>query len=427
MSSRERAQFYFESNCLPYYDVRDTQKAKRRAEVKAKTVAVAGAGIGGLTAALALVQKGFDVLMFEKATSLGEVGAGLQMSPNAMHILQDLGVAESLQTLAFKPKHACIRHYQTGEYYLKQALAEDAEQRYGAPYLHIHRADLHRELTLACEQQGVKIHLGTSVLGFKDSALGVDLMLESGALIHADVVIGADGIHSKIREQLLGKERPTFMKQIAWRGLVPVDQVKHLNIQPDASVWVGPDKHVVTYFVKGGTLVNFVAVEEKEEWHAESWTEKGNTADLIRRFSGWHPEVTGLLEKVDSSFLWALNSRPSLPTWRGENVVLLGDACHPMLPFMAQGAAMAIEDAYVLAKQLGEHDVPTALLNYEAIRKPRATKIQQMSAANAGLYHMHGGLLGKVKLKAMQLATSVAPSIVQSKLDLVYRHDVIRG
>ena len=390
-----------------------------------KQVIIAGAGIGGLTAALALAQRGMQVVVCEQAAQLGEVGAGLQISPNASKVLRALGLESQLQVLAFEPQYASIRDYRSGEYYLRAPLGKEAEFRYRAPYWHLHRADLHAVLAEACQSAGVSIRLNTQVAGYQQEAQSVALQLVNGETITGDVLIGADGIHSKIREQLLGPEKPTFMGQVAWRGVIPVEELA-AAIQPEACVWAGPGKHLVTYYVRGGKQVNFVAVEEKAVWRSESWREEGDISQLRQAFKGWHPQVTGLLDAAKSSFIWSLNARSKLSKWHDNRVGLLGDACHPMLPFMAQGAAMAIEDAYVLAEQLDTYDVPTALMNYEVIRKPRATKVQQMSAANAGLYHMHGGVFGKAKLKAMQLATAVAPKIIQSKLDFVYGHDVTR-
>ncbi len=391
-----------------------------------KRVVIAGAGIGGLTAALALAKQGVDVVVCEQASQLGEVGAGLQVSPNASRVLIKLGLADALKSKVFEPDYASIRDYRSGEYYLKAPLGKGAEIQYRAPYWHVHRADLHAILAEACQVHGVDILLNATVSGYQQEQAGVVLQLQDGRSVQADLLIGADGIHSAVRTQLLGPEKPTFMGQVAWRGVIPVEALS-VNVKPEACVWAGPGKHLVTYYLRGGHDVNFVAVEERSDWRSESWREEGDVAQLRRAFAGWHSDVTDLLAAAKSSFLWSLNGRTELPTWHDEGVVLLGDACHPMLPFMAQGAAMAIEDAYVLADQLSQNAVSTALMNYEAIRKPRATKIQQMSAANAGLYHMHGGLFGKAKLKGLQMATAVAPNLIQSKLDFVFGHDVTQG
>lgn len=389
----------------------------------ADTILVAGAGIGGLTVALALAKKGKQVRVLEQAPVLGEVGAGLQLSANAMKVMRHLDLEKAIKATAFAPQNATIRDYKSGEYYLRTPLGEVAQQRYGAPYLHIHRADLHALLVEACVQHGVDIELGQVVRGYRNEGNKATLLLDHGSE-KADVIIGADGLRSTIRETMLGVQAPIFTGQIAWRGVVHKDAIKDVSIAHDACVWVGPKRHFVSYYLRGGDLINFVAVEERAEWLEESWSHQGDLQQLRRLFSGWHPEVTGILSACESTFVWALNGRPTLPKWHDGRAVLLGDACHPMLPFMAQGAAMAIEDAYVLANLLVRDPVEAALPRYEELRKPRATEIQRISRENAGLYHMYGGLSGKLKLKGIGLATKLIPAIANVKLDPIYGYDV---
>ncbi|WOD06346.1 FAD-dependent monooxygenase [Marinomonas sp. GJ51-6] len=387
-------------------------------------IIIVGAGIGGLSAALAFAKQNVQVTVLEQAECFGEVGAGLQISPNVLKVLRYLGLETELSQYAFTPQHASMRDYKTGDYYLKVPLADQAVHRYGAPYWHLHRADLHRVLVNGCKAAGVEFVLNANMTHYDETAeKSVQVTLDDGRTFAADLLVGADGIHSTVREQMLGYEKATFMGQVAWRGIVPVSELK-VQVQPDACVWVGPNRHFVSYYLRGGEYVNFVAVEERDDWRSESWREEGNVAELKQNFSGWHPEVTEILYAASNSFLWALNGRDELPTWHQGRVALLGDACHPMLPFMAQGAAMAIEDAYVLAKCVADCRLSDALIEYEKIRKPRATKIQKMSKANASLYHMHGGLVGKMKLKALKAASQFAPDLIQSKLDPVYGYDV---
>ncbi|CUB05392.1 FAD-dependent monooxygenase [Marinomonas fungiae] len=390
---------------------------------QASRVIVVGAGIGGLTVALGLAKNGFQVRIFEQASSLSEVGAGLQLSPNAVKVLRQFGIAGAVSNHIFSPKYACIRDYQSGRYYLKSPLGKSVEQRYGAPYWHIHRADLHKELVQACYTAGVEIELDHRVLGYRNEKKHVTVLLDKKTE-HVDLVIGADGIHSKVRELMLGVQAPIFTGQVAWRGTVPAAAIKGAEIQPNATVWAGPNKHLVTYYLRGGELVNFIAVEERSKWQQESWRQEGDVNELRRKFIGWHPEVSAVLEACDTTFLWALNGRPSLSKWHDERVVLLGDACHPMLPFMAQGAAMAIEDAYVLTQALLKYPYAQAFEKYEDLRKPRATAIQKQSRDNTGLYHMHGGWQGRMKLQALGLASKYASGIIHAKLDSIYGYDV---
>lgn len=390
---------------------------------------VVGAGIGGLTCALALAKRGMLVTVCEQAACFSEVGAGLQIGPNAMHVLRALGLEEDLKALAYTPNFASIRHYKTGEYYLKTPLGSAIEKKYGAPYWHLHRADLHAILVQACEAAGVEILLNAQVKSYQEDAggQGVKLYLENGWEIAADLVVASDGVKSSIRQQMLGMDKSTFMGQVAWRGLIPVESLSSIKIQADASVWAGPGRHFVSYYVRGGQYINFVAVEERNAWHSESWREEGDVNVLRQAFAGWHPEVTELLKCVKSTFLWSLNGRSELPFWHKGPVVLLGDACHPMLPFMAQGAAMAIEDAYILAECVSgatsAESLEQALQAYEQHRKPRTSKVQAMSKANAGLFHMHGGVLGLCKLKALKQVSHFVPSVVENKLDFVYGYN----
>lgn len=400
---------------------------------------IAGAGIGGLSVALSLAKRGFAVQVFEQAAQLGEVGAGLQMSPNAMKVLEALELDEEVNKVSFTPENAVLRHYQNGTYYLKAGLGKAAEQRYKSPYLHLHRADLHAILLKAATALGVEIRLNSKLINFTQDAQQVTITLEDGASYSGSILIGADGIRSNVLAQLQtiddfqsDAKAPVFTGQVAWRGVIPVDKLPKNLIKPDATVWVGPGRHLVTYYLRGGELANFVAVEERNEWTSESWNTQGDTEQLKRAFSGWHPEVTQLLASVEEIFLWGLFAREPLVKWHVKRVALLGDACHPMLPFMAQGAAMALEDAFVLAHELSisdmddEKSVQQALGRYTNLRLPRASKVQAMSRANADLYHMKGGPLGRMRLSMINMASTALPALVSAKLDPLYGFDVTK-
>jgi 2-polyprenyl-6-methoxyphenol hydroxylase and related FAD-dependent oxidoreductases len=390
-----------------------------------KRVVISGAGIGGLATALSCAKQGFDVTVLEQAKEIKEVGAGLQMSPNAMKVLQALDVSERLASVSFSPEYAGIRHYQTGAYFLKSPLGEAAVHRYDAPYWHLHRADLISVLYQACLENQVDIKLNTQVTGYQNQPKQVEVQTNQGK-ITADILVGADGIKSTTRQAMKGEEAVEFTGQVAWRGTINTKQHPDLHIPPEACVWAGPAKHLVTYYLRGGDLINFVAVEEKADWQHENWRQEGDINTLRASFSGWHPTVTKLLEACDESFIWALNSRPQLDSWRDGRVVLLGDACHPMLPFMAQGAAMAIEDAYVLSKSLKEHGDDIGLNHYQDARIPRTRAIQAMSKSNTSLFHMHGGAVGALRLNAVRLATRFMPSVANTKLDPVYGYDATK-
>jgi salicylate hydroxylase len=391
----------------------------------AKKVLIAGAGIGGLTAALAMAKRGHRVEIYEQAAELREVGAGIQLSPNAMHVLNELGLAKTLMPLAFRPQAAVMRHWQTGIEYLSVPLAEVCVGKYGARYLHIHRADLHNALVQACTDKAIPIKLNSTVSAYQQDAVGVTLLLESTEKIAGDILLGAEGIHSKIQACMHGLSPAQFTGQIAWRGTIKADKLPPGLVKPNANLWVGPGKHMVTYYLRGGELVNFVAVEERSDWIKESWNEPGDIGQLQQAFCGWHPEVSEVLQAADECFLWALFDRKPLESWVDGRVALLGDACHPMLPFLAQGAAMAVEDAYVLGAMLDKHsDIPSALQAYQALRYARTSKIQAMARANAKLFHMSDHT-ERAKLQLIRIANKIMPSIAAKPLTSIYAYNAL--
>lgn len=392
-----------------------------------KKVLVAGAGIGGLCAALALTKRGFDVAVYEQSAVLGEVGAGLQLSPNAMHVLQALDIAEEVKAKAFRPQAAVMRHYLTGKHYFTVPLGDTGTQKYGQDYLHIHRADLHAILHHACEKSNVVIHLGQAIQGYQQASNSVMVELAKGESLETDLLIGADGIKSKVQACMLGQTPAEFTGQVAWRGVVEANKLPKGLIKPNANLWVGPGKHFVSYYLRGGDLVNFVAVQERTDWQKESWNEAGNINELRNTFNGWHPEVTELLAATESCFLWALFDRQPLNQWTDKNVVLLGDACHPMLPFLAQGAAMAIEDSYALAHCLAsDNSTQAALKAYQDMRLTRTSDIQLAARKNANLYHMNSPV-ERAKLAVLSGLSNVDLSdrMAVNKLDSIYAYNIV--
>lgn len=357
---------------------------------KTTTIAIVGGGIGGLSAALALLKAGFDVQVYEQARALREVGAGVQISPNASRILHRLGLAEPLAKHGVRPSAWHQRRWQDGRTLLRTPLGQAAVDAFGYPHYQCHRADVLAMLSeaLPAERQ----HLGHRLTGFTDLGDRVGLQFENGARANADVAVGADGIHSTVRRLLLGPEQPEFTGCVAYRGLVPAERVRHLDLPVEAYIWMGPGKHVVIYYVAAGRSLNFVANIERDSWTRESWTDRGDAEDLRASFADWDPLLRAILAQVDETFLWGLFDRAPLPRWSVGRVTLLGDACHPMLPYMAQGAAQALEDGAVLAACLTRNaDMAAALRRYEQLRLPRASQLQAASRGNKTRYHLPDG------------------------------------
>jgi salicylate hydroxylase len=355
------------------------------------SVAVVGGGIGGLSAALSLLRAGFDVNVYERASALTEIGAGVQISPNASRVLHGLGLAEDLARSGVKPLAWHQRRWDDGRALLRTPLAEPLEATFGLPHYQMHRADLLSALAAALPAD--RVHLGHRLTGLVDRGDHVEAEFANGARTQADVLVGADGIHSPVRHILFGPEHPRFSGCVAYRGLVPAERLRDLELEVTAQVWMGPGRHFVHYFVSNRRLVNFVAVVEQDSWTRESWTDRGEIADALAAFEGWHAQVRSIIEGVDETFVWALFDRPPLERWSVGRVTLLGDACHAMLPFMAQGAAQAIEDGATLAPCLagGGADVAESLRRYERLRAPRTSRLQAMSTENKTRFHLPDG------------------------------------
>ncbi len=350
---------------------------------------LAGAGVGGLTAAAALSARGVRVTLVEREPALLEAGAGVQLSPNAVRVLRGLGLGDGLSAVAFAPEAAEVRDAATGRVLLSTALGEAAVARWGAPYLTVHRADLQQLLAETLAARGVIPRLGVAAAGLEQGAEGMRLILSDGGAIEGDIAVGCDGLRSAVRAALWGEGAPRYSGQIAWRALVPAERLLEGLIPPKVCVWLGPGRHFVHYPVRGGRLVNFVGAVERGRPGDESWTDRGDPAEALADFRGWPAPVLALLEAADEVWRWPLFERASLPAWRQGRVSLLGDAAHPMAPFLAQGAAMAIEDAEALARHLSAARRPDAgLAAYESERRPRTTRVQQLSARNAQLFHM---------------------------------------
>jgi len=382
-------------------------------------IAVIGGGIGGLSAALHLLREGFDVQVYEQAPRITEIGAGIQISPNASRLLIRLGLKPTLDAAGVFPQSVHQRRWDDGRTLQRAPVGKLVEETFGAPYYHFHRADLANLLAAALPPE--RIHVGHKLIDLEQKGERVVARFENGATVEADALVGADGIHSKVRHIVFGPEKARFTGCVAWRGLVPAERVAHLGIEVASHNWMGPDGHVVHYWVSAGRFMNVVCVTEHGGWTSESWTEKGNVADTMARYEGWHPTVRGLIASFPETYIWALHDRLPLPHWSDGRITLLGDACHPMLPFMAQGAAQSIEDGAALASLLKAtpDDVPGALRRYEAIRKPRATRLQEASANNRTRFHLPDGPDQQARDQAM--ATSGDRSI--ANIGWLYLHD----
>jgi len=351
-------------------------------------VLIAGAGIGGLTAALALLQRGIDVDVYEQAHELREIGAGLQLSANGNRVLYALGLGEALKRLACEATGKEVRLWNTGETWKLFDLGAVSVARYGFPYFLLYRPDLLDILARAVRREKPDaIHLGARCTGCVQDGERVVLRFEGGEAT-GDALVGADGVRSRIRRALFGPDAPQFTGLVAWRGTLAMSLLPAPMRRLVGTNWIGPGAHVVHYPVHRGEYMNFVGIVERSDWRVESWTAQGTNAECANDFRGWHEDVHRMIGNVRTPFKWALMGRQPMERWTVGRATLLGDACHPTLPMLASGAAMAIEDGFILARTLEAHDdVATALARYEAARRDRTRRVVLGSAENARRFH----------------------------------------
>jgi 6-hydroxynicotinate 3-monooxygenase len=350
------------------------------------SIAIVGAGMGGLASAAALRRVGIDVTVYEQATQFTRLGAGIQIGCNAMKVLRELGLEQTLRRQSFYPRSWNNRDWRTGEVKFDMIFGEVAEKKFGAPYLLAHRGDLHAALASAVPDPCIK--LSHKLIGLDETRDGVHLAFADGATAVADAVIGADGVHSAVRNMLFGAAPLNFTGRIAYRTTFPAALLKGNKID-DCTKWWGEDRHIVIYYVKPDrSEVYFVTSQPEPDFKIESWSAKGDVTELRRAFEGFDPQVGNVLAACPDVHKWALVDRDSLDRWGQGNVTLLGDACHPMTPYMAQGAAMAMEDAAVLSRCLdgvARDGVAQAFQRFEATRKERTTRVQRTSRTNTWL------------------------------------------
>lgn len=363
--------------------------------MSAAKILIAGGGIGGLTAAICLSRAGFDVEVYEQAPALGEVGAGVQLSANAVRVLADIGILPDLEAVAVKPEKYEFRLFDSGEVIQEIPLGKTYVERHGVPYFTVHRADFHNMLVRRLKALNPDaIHLDAQVAGFEEDDTGVTLTLADERAVRGDVLVGADGIKSSIRRRIVGDVEAHYVGDVAWRIMVPVDRLpvaERDNNGLCTEIWVGPKRHAVVYYLRSGTVLNFVGLVEFGDWEEESWTTRRPWADLKADFVGWHPRIQAIIDAADKEqcYRWAMNDRAPVKGWSTARATLLGDAAHPTLPYMAQGACMAIEDGAVLSRCLEHCAEPAAALDlYQRNRVDRTARIVTESAANGRLFHL---------------------------------------
>ncbi len=342
-------------------------------------VLIASGGIGGLVAALALNQRGFDVSLYEQAPELHELGAGVMITPNGSRVLCALGLRPAMETIVSVLPGREMRPFDTGQTW--RLPIADVEVRFGSPFWSVHRGDLHWALAEALEQRAPgTIHIGSRCTGLEQNADGVTLLLENGKTIDGDLLIGADGVHSRVRRVLFGEGRATFTGFMAWRAVVPMERLPARRRQQGFVRWFGPCGQIVTYPMRRGELFNLAATVERDDWHVESWSEAGTVRECREDFANWHDDVLEVFDRLDVPYKWALIGRPPLEHCSVGRVTLLGDACHPTLPTLGQGANMTMEDAMILARCLeASTDVADALKRYENARMGRTSRIVRSS------------------------------------------------
>ena len=356
--------------------------------MSAPLIGILGAGIGGLAAAVALRATGHAVVVFEQAQRFARVGADINLTPNAVRALDGIGLGEALRATAARPKFRISRMWDTGEETSRLGMAEEAEARSGAPQLTLHRADLMSALEAALPAEAVR--LGHRAVSVAQDDAGVTVGFADGSTARVAALIGADGIHSVARAALFGQESPRFTGVVAFRAVVPAERLAGVPNLDSFTKWWGatPESQIVTFPLNRGRDIFIFATTAQESWRHESWTQPGSVEELRGFYADFHPEARALLDACDEVLKTALWERDPMPAWSRGRVTLMGDAAHPMLPFMAQGAGMAVEDAIVLARALtgvAEADIPTALLRYEAARRDRTARIQLGSRANTWL------------------------------------------
>src|SRR5579863_5760265 len=397
---------------------------RRRVSESSTPIIVIGGGIGGLTTALALLQRGLDVVVYEQAPVLREVGAGVQIGSNGTRVLFALGLEEALRAVQVVPPRRQLRHWRTGETWDWIALGQASVQRFGTPHILMHRNDLHGILVEAIRKRKPDaIKLGMRCEAVTQTADAATAQFANGERADGHAIIAADGIHSQVRTCLFGASKPQFTGCVAWRGLVPMDRLPPHLAQLLTTNWLGPHGHVLHYPVRRGELMNFISIVERDDWQVESWIVEGSRDELAGDFRGWHADVHTFIDNIATPYKWALLARGPMERWTERRIALLGDACHPTLPFLGQGAVMAIEDAYVVAASLAQYraDPARAFRRFEEIRKERTSAVVRKSHENR--QHVFSPALGDPGALANEVVHYWQEEHRRERLDWLYQYD----
>jgi salicylate hydroxylase len=387
-------------------------------------VLIAGAGLCGLTTALALLRRGCDVRVFEQASELKDVGAGVQLGSNGTRVLIALGLEDAMRRVVCEPTGKEIRLWTTGQSWPVFDLGTESVQRYGAPYWFAHRGDFHAVLLQAVRQIAPDaVHAGAACTGYAQTDIGVTLHLANGDHVSGDALLAADGVHSTMRRQMFGEGRAQFTGIIAWRGLVSMECLPPHMRRLVGTNWVGHGGHVVTYPLRRGEILNFVGAVERDDWRVESWTQAGTRDECAHDLARWHEDIQTIIRNIDVPYKWALLGRDPLPHFARGRVCLLGDAAHPTLPFLAQGANMALEDAVVVARALDAFPVAEALRRFEAARLERTAAIVRGSAENTQRFH--NPALGDSDGAAAYIDREFAAEKIRQRYDWLYEYDAL--
>lgn len=391
---------------------------------KSPKILIAGGGIGGMAAALSLLRRGYDVEVYEQAAELGEVGAGVQISPNGSRALDALGVFDALRQASCEPGRKEFRLWNTGRAWPMFDLGKVAMEKYGYPYLTVYRPDLLGTLTNAV--QALKpdaVHLGAHVADVTLTDDDVTLRLGDGSTVTGDVLIGADGVKSTVRKVLFGDDEANFTGMIAWRAVIPMERLPEHMRQMVGWTWIGPGGHMVNYPLRGGQFMNMIGTIERDDWQVESWYAQGSIEECANDFKGWHEDVQSLIHAAPTVMKWAFMERTPRQIWTKGRASLLGDACHATLPFLAQGAVMSIEDGVILGRCLDKYpDINEALTRYEQARVERTSRMVRGAKDNTARFHEAALATEEGAVKYMESEWSRAP--IQERYDWLYSYDV---